>query len=119
MINDNSLISKHSLLKFSFNKVFKVSFISSIGELVISIADGYILLDTTKSNNLDEMIIKTNYQYDKGNIEILLDTSSIEIFINDGKETMTSRYYFKDEKLTISYNGIDDVLYQNINVLKE
>lgn len=48
--------------------------------------------------------LSSKYKYDKIKLRILLDTSSIEIFINDGIETFTSRIYMHTDKYTLLFN---------------
>lgn len=40
----------------------------------------------------------------------MLDTSSIEIFIDDGIETISSRFYILGENLNIEIKGIDKLI---------
>jgi sucrose-6-phosphate hydrolase SacC (GH32 family) len=51
------------------------------------------LLDTTKTNSLSPSIRSTDHGYNEVRLEILLDISSIELFINDGEYVISSRIY--------------------------
>jgi len=115
-IRSGEHISKHSYSKFSFKNNFDLRIVSSDGELHLFSYDGSVMFDTTKSNNLDEMVFKSKFDYKSCDLEVLLDTSSIEIFINNGKETITSRYYFEDDNLKLVFSGIDDFYTSEIEV---
>lgn len=39
------------------------------------------------------------------NLQIIVDTSMVEIYINDGESVMTSRFYFPDDRRKISVQG--------------
>lgn len=115
-VKSGEMISNHSYNKFTFNNDFDLKLIASDGELHLFSYKGSIMFDTTKSNNLDEMIFKSKFEYKKGEIEILVDTSSIELFINNGKEVITSRYYFADKQLKLVFSGISDFQTRGIEV---
>ena len=61
-------------------------------------------LDTTQANNKNGYIRRTNEAYKACSVRVLLDVSSIEIFIADGKEAITSRIYL-DGEYQISYDS--------------
>lgn len=73
------------------------------GSFTISL-DDYLSLDTNDANNLNGQIRRTNHKYEKVNVRLLVDTSSVEIFVNDGLETITSRHYL-DGPLKIISNA--------------
>ncbi len=53
------------------------------------------------------------YLEDIKNIRVFLDTSSIEIFINDGEEVFTSRFYPENQKgIKISGENLDVKIYE-------
>jgi sucrose-6-phosphate hydrolase SacC (GH32 family) len=61
------------------------------------------------SNNLNENVFKSKRLYESGYIELLLDTSSIEVFIDDGKETITSRFFISGDSFKTTYKGINSI----------
>ena len=63
------------------------------GELLIKNDIDGLSLDNHLSNGMFDCIRRTNNRYDNCHLRILLDTSSIELFINDGKEAISSRFY--------------------------
>ena len=46
------------------------------------------------------------------NIRILFDTSSIEIYVNDGERVMSTRFYPEDTEIGLSINGFSGKLYR-------
>ncbi|MBQ3253602.1 MAG: GH32 C-terminal domain-containing protein [Acholeplasmatales bacterium] len=87
----------------NFNIVFK----ATNGSFEIGSNDTGVYLDTTNSNNLNECIRYTNYKYKNSKIRVLLDVSSVEIFVDNGKESITSRVYLDSNyKLKLSNKNI-------------
>lgn len=55
--------------------------------------DEYVTLDTLDANNENGCIRRSNQRYSGCQLRILCDVSSIELFIDDGKEVISSRIY--------------------------
>jgi sucrose-6-phosphate hydrolase SacC (GH32 family) len=55
------------------------------------------------------MIIETRKEYLSGKIDFVLDTSSIEIFINNGIETISSRFYILGDEFNAVFKGIEKI----------
>ena len=55
--------------------------------------DGGVYLDTSEANNLNGCVRKTNSVYCACETLILLDESSIEVFVDGGSEVISSRIY--------------------------
>ena len=72
------------------------------GEINISL-DEYLTLNTINAKNLNGCIRRTNNSFKECELRILLDVCSIEIFVDGGLETISSRIYL-DGKYHISYN---------------
>ena len=74
----------------------------------VIIKEGKVILNTDHSKlyQLDERITNLTYGESIG-LNILLDTSSIEIFIQNGMETITSRVYFDANQLKLKLLGSD------------
>lgn len=77
--------------------------------------NGYINLDTRNANNFNGCVRRTNNKYYRCKVRILLDVSSIELFIDNGKEVISSRIYL-DGKYIINYNS--NVIEMNIKELE-
>lgn len=55
--------------------------------------DGNVYLDTRCSNNSFGSIRRTNGRYKNCRVTVLLDTSSVEVFVDGGREVISSRIY--------------------------
>ena len=52
------------------------------------------------------------------NIRMFVDTSSIEIFINDGEEVFTSRFYPKNKNINVEVFNKGTCTYYDLNNFK-
>ncbi len=73
------------------------------GEVIIG-NDGGIYLDTNRTNNMFGCVRRTNRSYPSCEVRILLDVSSIEVFVDGGREVISSRIYI-DGDYNIQVNG--------------
>lgn len=62
------------------------------GEVVIG-KDRGVYLDTNLTNNMFGCVRRTNADYKTCDVRILLDVSSIEVFVDGGREVISSRIY--------------------------
>lgn len=85
-------ISSCSDLNIKFKGNFEIIFSSNEGEFKIGCQEN-IYLDTINSNNLNGSIRKTSKKFNQGEIRVLLDKSSVEVFIDGGEEVISSRVY--------------------------
>ena len=83
---------------------FQIKFQAINGNFIIGQEDKGVYLDTRLSNNLNGCIRYTTEHYQHATIRILLDQSSIELFIDDGKEVISSRVYL-DQGYTLEVIG--------------
>lgn len=91
-------------LDISFKALQKGEFVISSGNNDAKIIlDKHLYLDTNNSNNLNGCLRRTNNNYDFCSVRILLDVSSIEVFVSGGKEVISSRI-FLDGDYNISFN---------------
>ena len=74
------------------------------GRLIIGNAPRGVYLDSTESNSAYQTARWTNRPYEEAKLRILLDNSSIEIFVDGGRETITSRFYI-DGPLRTAFTG--------------
>ena len=112
----DNIIARTSLNKFTFKNNFTLVLEGFDGKLTLYLKDGHIYLDTTKSNNLHEMIFKSKFTYLEGEISFLLDTSSIEIFVNNGRETVSTRFYILGDEIKVGSTNISDFTTREIEV---
>lgn len=73
------------------------------GEVVIG-KDSGVYLDTNLTNNMFGCVRRTNRSYEACEMRVLLDVSSIEVFVDGGREVISSRIYI-DGNYKIDVNG--------------
>ena len=74
------------------------------GRIVIGHTKRGVFLDNTESNSMYQCARWTNRAYTTAKLRVLLDTSSIEVFVDGGREVITSRFYI-DGELRHSHTG--------------
>ena len=84
------------------------------GELVFGNDGNGIYIDNTKTNSIYESIRHTNNRYAKCPIRILIDNSSIELFVNNGQEVITDRFYIEGDLKLIPSNKNKEVLIKEV-----
>ena len=117
-VSSGSYIDRHSLNEFTFESDFSLVIKGINGDIKLSKEDDKIVLNMLNSNNLNEMILKSEFSYEKGKIQVLLDTSSVEVFIDNGKETITSRFYIYGDDFLVEYQNISNFVSKTIEVEK-
>lgn len=85
------------------------------GQIVIG-NDGGIYLDTINANNGNGCIRRTNEGYKKCEVRILIDESSIEVFVDHGRETIGSRMYVDGDFSLIAEGKVKDITIKQIGV---
>ena len=113
--NENQLLSLNSLVAINAEGDFKLDFLNTHNEEIISILfnEGRLYF-----KNKDK-VVSSNCKYNDLTLFMFIDRFSIEIFINHGVETFTSEVDFDDDKFfikvlnsksikSISYNGLRD-----------
>ncbi len=95
---------------------FGLTLFSRDGSVTIGSDDGRIFLDTNSSNNLNGRIMHTENRYDSADIRILVDVSSIELFVADGEETISSRMYLNGDFGLETVGGVSDLKVYEITV---
>lgn len=103
------------LLNFTHNG--EVKFIGDDGSFSIALDDnGKIVLDTRNSNNLNGAIRTTNQCYTQCFVRVLIDSSSVEVFVSGGKEAISSRVYLQGNYKVQTHGGADIVNKWKVNV---
>ena len=98
-------------LKFNGEGTLKIK--GDDGEVVIG-KDSGVYLDTNATNNMFGGVRRTNGSYGECEVRILLDVSSIEVFVDGGREVISSRIYI-DGKYSLQVNGkISQILIKEI-----
>lgn len=98
-------VPKCADLKFNFEGEGRLEIQAANGKVVI-INDGNVCLDTLFSNNSYGSIRRTNGEYQSCGVRVLLDTSSIEVFVDGGREVISSRIYLDGEYRIVSEGAI-------------
>ena len=79
------------------------------GFMIIEGNEKSISLDTLNTNNRYPRKRYTNHGYSEVKLEVLLDTSSIELFVNDGEFVISSRIYLdSDYEIEVKGNVVFD-----------
>ena len=98
-------------LKFNGEGALKIK--GDDGEVVIG-KDSGVYLDTNLTNNMFGCVRRTNRSYDDCKVRILLDVSGIEVFVDGGREVISSRIYI-DGNYSLEVNGnISQILIKEI-----
>ena len=108
------VVSRVAHIDASVSGCFSISFKSSNGDFKIYGKEDGIYLDTTNAKNLYPRIRKTNHGYKDTKFEILLDSSSVELFVNDGEFVISSRIYL-DSDYKIETEGTVELKINNLN----
>lgn len=94
-------------IRVNFSGKGKLILSAENGEVIIG-ADGEIYLDTQRSNNLNGCVRRTDGTYKNCAVRVLLDVSGIEVFIDGGRETISSRIYL-DGGYSLAVEGAVEV----------
>lgn len=91
-------------ISLSFDGEGTVEISAGESKIVIT-ACGYISLDTRKANRYNGCVRRTDEEYNGCPVRVILDRSSVEVFVDGGRETISSRIYMSGEyRLTTSGN---------------
>lgn len=82
------------------------SFTINISDVLIRYEGGELILDLTCNDIGRGRDIRRARTGRIDSLKILIDSSSLEIFINGGRTVMTSRFYPEDDNVNISCDGI-------------
>lgn len=99
----NVTLSKSCNIKFDVES----DFVIKLNNVVLSNKDMELCLDLSQCDcGRTKRCIKN---IDVQNISIYIDESVLEIFINNGEYTMTSRFYDKEKDLFVRFEGINEI----------
>ena len=97
------VVPKCADISLKFNGEGYIAIKGDDGEIIIG-KDSGVYLDTNLTNNLFGCVRRTNNSYDNCRVRILLDISSIEVFVDGGREVISSRIYI-DGNYEMQVNG--------------
>ena len=92
-------------INFRFEGEGKLTLEGLNGKIIIT-NNGNVCLDTRFTNNSYGSIRRTNGSYESCNVRVLLDASSIEVFVDDGREVISSRIYIDGSYRIVSEGKI-------------
>lgn len=98
-------VPKCSALSFDFFGEGSLTIEGGNGKVIIG-NDGGIYLDTRFANNSFGSIRRTNGSYSRCNVRVLLDVSGIEVFIDGGREAISSRIYIDGDYRIRTLGGV-------------
>lgn len=84
------------------------------GSVKISNEDGYIYVDDSGANAIYQSVRRTNGKYKNASLRILLDKSSIEVFVQNGKEAISDRIYIDGELKLETYGEVSEIKVKEI-----
>ncbi len=119
IINTEEILTTRSFnLLFSSTGDFNLIIGNDKNYLKLQQVDGVIYLDRGNTDILISeeygLIRSVNLNNTNNKFDIYVDKSAIEIFINDGLYTMTSRFYLQDMD-KIVFDNLDDVIFSDMN----
>ena len=110
---EGDTVPKCADISFRFDGEGMLKIKGGNGEVVIG-KDSAVYLDTNRTNNMYGCVRKTNRNYGGCDVRVLLDVSSIEVFVDGGREVISSRIYI-DGNYSLEVNGkISQILIKEI-----
>ena len=109
ILENNSLISKTVKLTFESNENYIIKLLNPNNELdylEFGFSNNLFFYDPSNLVLHNEKPRYSNPSFSSYKIEVFLDTSSIEIFINDGIYTFTSRIYMDSPTYKIEFKNV-------------
>ncbi|MDE7439402.1 MAG: GH32 C-terminal domain-containing protein, partial [Clostridia bacterium] len=110
---EDGKIPKCADISFKFNGEGRLKIKGSDGEVVVGKKSG-VYLDTNLTNNLFGCVRRTNNDYEACEVRILLDVSSIEVFVDGGREVISSRIYIDGSYNLEIDGGISEIRIKEI-----
>ncbi|MDE6442541.1 MAG: GH32 C-terminal domain-containing protein [Clostridia bacterium] len=89
---EDGKVPKCAEITFKFGGEGSLTIRGVDGEVVIG-KDSGVYLDTNLTNNMFGCVRRTNRNYETCEVRVLLDVSSIEVFVDGGREVISSRIY--------------------------
>lgn len=85
-------------IRFEFRGDGKVEISGQDGSVTVGCRDGRVYLDTCRANNMNGCVRTVNRSREKNGVRVLLDVSGIEVFVDGGAETISSRIYIRGNR---------------------
>lgn len=85
-------------IRFEFRGDGRVEISGQDGSVAVGCRDGRVYLDTRRANNMNGCVRTVNRSREKNGVRVLLDVSGIEVFVDGGAETISSRIYIRGNR---------------------
>ncbi len=85
-------------IRFEFRGDGEVKISGQDGSVAVGCRDGRVYLDTRRANNMNGCVRTVNRSREKNGVRVLLDVSGIEVFVDGGAETISSRIYIRGNR---------------------
>lgn len=109
----DGVVPKCADITFRFDGEGELKIKGGNGEVVIG-KDNGVYLDTHLTNNMFGCVRRTNGSFKNCEVRILLDVSAIEVFVDGGREVISSRIYI-DGNYSLKVNGnISQILIKEV-----
>lgn len=115
-VKNHGKISKFSLNEFNFKNNFALKIKGIDGYISIYSSGDKVYLDMLHSMNKNETIFETKFAYKNTNVKFLLDTSSVEVFVDNGHESITSRHFLKGDNFEVEFTDVENFVTEDIEV---
>lgn len=103
VFDQSCIISKSSNIDFDVTGAFTLR----LNDVVMEYRSNSFKLDLTKCNCGRSFRYIKDVEINK--VSVFVDESVLEIFINDGRYTLTSRFYDQKDSLNINFEGIGQI----------
>ncbi|MDE5667189.1 MAG: GH32 C-terminal domain-containing protein, partial [Clostridia bacterium] len=110
---DTGEVPKCADISFEFFGQGSLIIEGSNGKVVIG-NDGGIYLDTRFTNNSFGSIRRTNGSYSHCSVRALLDVSGVEVFVDGGREAISSRIYIDGDYRVRTSGGVSGLKIKGI-----
>lgn len=102
-------VPKCSRITVTLEENAKLVIAGDNGEVVIGNNEEGVYVDNTLCNSLYKCIRRTNESYKEAHLEILLDVSGLEVFVENGLEVISTRIYLDGELKITTQENIKDL----------
>ena len=113
-LNENDYLPRQSDITLDIHEDAAIVIEGENGQLVVGSNIEGVYLDNTKGNSMYDCVRRTNNHYKECSLRILLDTSSIEIFIDHGREAISSRFYIDGKLKMTTYGKVKNIVVKEI-----
>lgn len=103
-------------IRFEFRGDGRVEISGQDGSVAVGCRDGRVYLDTRRANNMNGCVRTVNRSREKNGVRVLLDVSGIEVFVDGGAETISSRIYIRGNRSLTSSGEVGKLEIKKVQV---